>query len=341
MAAAPAPFDQPDPQLIWETINAYQKTAALRAAVELDVFTAIGAGAATPETIAVRCGASIRGVRILCDYLTVAGLLSKRSGGYSLSPTAAAFLDRRSPACMASIVTFLNSPKLMAGFTNLTETVRRGTTVLPQGGVNEAELQEWVLFAKSMTPLMQPAAQFIGDAATAGNASPKRVLDIAAGHGLFGIAVATRAPKAEVVAQDWPNVLQVAEENARAAGIGARYRLLPGDAFQVDFGEGYDVVLVTNLLHHFDKRACVALLEKVHRCLNPGGRLLTLEFVPNEDGVSPPIAASFSLMMLGVTPAGDAYTMSRHDKMLRAAGFTRNELRQVPQSPQQLIVSIK
>jgi ubiquinone/menaquinone biosynthesis C-methylase UbiE len=167
------------------------------------------------------------------------------------------------------------------------------------------------------------------------------VLDIAAGHGLFGIAVAARAPEVEVVAQDWPNVLQVAEENARSAGISQRYRLLPGDAFQVDFGDGHDVVLLTNLLHHFEPPTCVTLLKKVHRCLNPGGRLLTLEFIPNEDGVTPPIAASFSLMMLGLTPAGDAYTMSQHDAMLRAAGFTRNELRQVPQSPQQLILSVK
>jgi ubiquinone/menaquinone biosynthesis C-methylase UbiE len=341
MAALAVRSDQPDPQLIWDTINAYQRTAALRAAVELDVFSALGEGALGAETIAGRCHASPRGVRILCDYLTVAGLLFKQSGQYSLTPTSATFLDRGSPACLASTIHFLNSPKLMAGFSNLTETVRRGGTLLPREGVNEAEIEEWVLFAKSMTPLLRASAKFMGELAGAQDPRPRRVLDIAAGHGLFGIAIATTVREAEVIAQDWPNVLEVAKQNAAAAGVSDRYGLLPGDAFELDLGSGYDVVLLTNLLHHFDGESCLALLRKAHASLNSAGRLFTLEFVPNEDRVSPPIAASFSLMMLGLTPAGDAYTMSQLNEMLQMAGFRHNELFQVPDSPQQLVVSGK
>jgi ubiquinone/menaquinone biosynthesis C-methylase UbiE len=219
--------------------------------------------------------------------------------------------------------------------------VRRGTTQLPAGGVNESQLEEWVLFARSMMPLMAGAAEFLGEIALSSGPAPRRVLDIAAGHGLFGVAVARRAPSARIVAVDWANVLEVTRENVAAAGVQDRYHFVPGDAFTIDFGGGYDVVLLTNLLHHFREEECESLLRKIHGALDPGGRLLTLEFVPNEDRVTPPIPASFSLMMLGLTAAGDAYTMEQHKRMLGNAGFQRSELLQVPHSPQQLILSTR
>jgi ubiquinone/menaquinone biosynthesis C-methylase UbiE len=332
---------EPDPAIIWHIFNAYQRTAALRAADELDVFSAIGEGIDSVEELARRCNASVRGVRILCDYLTIIGLLFKENDRYRLTPTSAAFLDHHSNACMASMIRFINAPKLMAGFTSLTETVRSGTTQLPAGGVTESQIEEWVVFAKSMMPLMVGAAEFLGDMAVNSGPPPHRVLDIAAGHGLFGIAVARRAPHAQIVAIDWANVIEVTRENVRAAGMQDRYEFVLGDAFTVDFGRGYDVVLLTNLLHHFSENECEALLRKICAAMNAGGRLLTLEFVPNEDRVTPPIPASFSLMMLGLTRAGDAFTMEQHRRMLRAAGFQRSELLQVPHSPEQLILSSK
>ena len=333
--------EAPNPQLVWDTINAYQRTSALRAAIELDLFTAIGPEDITAEHLANKCTASPRGIRILCDYLTVLGFLRKQAGTYCLTPTSSAFLDGRSPACMASMIQFMNSSKLLSGFANMTDTVRRGGTSLSHGGVNEPELNEWVLFAQSMMPLMKPAAEFLAEEAIRENKPLQRVLDIAAGHGLFGIAVAQRASGAEIVAQDWANVLKVAEANAESAGIAHRYRLLAGDAFAIPFGSEYDLVLLTNFLHHFDEHLCVTLLKKISTCLNRGGRLLILEFIPNEDRITPPIPATFSMMMLGLTPAGDAYTMQQYERMLREAGFRQSEMKQVPQSPQQLLVSTK
>ena len=340
MSSVAAPASEPNPQLVWDTFNAYQRTATLRAAIELDLFTAVGQGATTSEDLSRRCNASPRGTRILCDYLTIIEFLSKNADTYALTPTSAAFLDRRSPACMASMVDFINTPKLTSCYADLTEAVRRGGTVRGNG-VNEAEMEAWVTFAKSMMPLMHDASEFIAEETLRAVPSIQRVLDIAAGHGLFGLAVASRAPQADIVAQDWANVLEVAQANARSAGIADRYRLLPGDAFSVEFGTGYDVVLVTNFFHHFDEKACVTLLKKISACLNPKGCVMTLEFVPNEDRITPPIPAMFSLMMLGATQAGDAYTMKQYERMLGEAGFHKNEMKQVPHSPQQLIISAK
>jgi SAM-dependent methyltransferase len=116
--------------------------------------------------------------------------------------------------------------------------------------------------------------------------------------------------------------------------------LLPGDAFTVDFGFDFDCVL-TNFLHHFNKDECERLLQRIYRLLNPGGCLYILEFVPNSDRITPPIAASFSLVMLGLTPDGDAYTMQELEAMLVNSGFTHSELLRVPRSAQQVIVSTR
>jgi SAM-dependent methyltransferase len=329
----------PSVDLIFNTFNAYQRTAALKAAVELEVFTAIGEGHDTPAALARHSHASERGLRILCDFLVVDGLLAKSEGCYALSPAAALFLDKRSPAYLGGVAGFLNSRMLMQHFDQLTEAVRKGGTVMNPGGTMAVEHPIWVEFARSMMPLLRPAAEFIAATVKAAEAGPMKVLDIAAGHGLFGITIARQNPQATIYALDWPHVLDVAREHAQAAGLDGRYHTLAGSAFELEFGNGYDLVLLTNFFHHFDPETCRGLMEKVHRCLKPGGRAATLEFVPNDDRVTPPAAAAFSLIMLATTDSGDAYTFAEYDSMFRAAGFARNELHEIPDYPSRLIVS--
>jgi 2-polyprenyl-3-methyl-5-hydroxy-6-metoxy-1,4-benzoquinol methylase len=171
-----------------------------------------------------------------------------------------------------------------------------------------------------------------------GQTGPMRVLDIAAGHGLFGIEIAKQNPEAHVTGLDWAPVLRVALDNARKAGVHERYNMLPGSAFDVDFGEPYDAVLLTNFLHHFDKPTCVSLLHKVHAALRPGGRAATLEFVPNEDRVSPPMPAAFAMTMLTSTVGGDAYTLSELTAMYNEAGFTGITAHPIPMSPHTVVM---
>jgi len=150
-----------------------------------------------------------------------------------------------------------------------------------------------------------------------------------------------RNPGVEVVALDFPSVLAVARENAEKSGISGRYSLLPGDALEVPFGTDYDVVLVSNLLHHWDRETIHVFLQKVHASLAVGGRIVIVEFVPNEDRVSPPIPAWFVMNMLANTKGGDAYTASEFDRMLKSAGFTAPEIHPLPPSAQTAILASK
>src|SRR2546426_3903444 len=126
--STPGSAQQPSPERFFEVMNAYQQTAALKAAIELDLFTAIGEGAETAPALAQRCRASERGTRILCDYLVAIGFLSKDGSRYSLTADSAMFLDRRSPACIASAAGFLGSPLLTEGFKDVAAAGREGGT---------------------------------------------------------------------------------------------------------------------------------------------------------------------------------------------------------------------
>lgn len=331
----------PTPERIFQAANAYQLTHALKAAVELDIFTAIGEGANTPAPIAARCHAAERGVRILCDFLVVHEFLSKKDNHYSLTPESAAFLDRRSPMCIGSCMQFLTSPMFMDGFRDLAAVVRKGGTVMGPEGTLAPEHPIWVEFARSMAPLQAMPAESIARLLGAGAGLKWKVLDIAAGHGLFGITLARHNSHAEIYAVDWPNVLAVARENAEKAGVSSRHHAIPGDAFAVEFGKDFDLVLVTNFLHHCDPPTIEEFMRKVHAALKPGGRAITLEFVPNDDRVSPPTPAAFSMIMLGSTPAGDAYTFAEYDRMFRNAGFASNEFQPLPPLPSSVIISSK
>ncbi len=339
--ATPIATNRPSPEHIFNTLNAFEQSAALKAAIDLDIFTAIADGANTAVLLAAKTSAAERGVRILCDYLTIHEFLTKNDGRYALTQESAIFLNRRSPAYMGTLADFLASEASKKQFSALTETVRKGGTTVAQGDNTKPNDELWVNFARTMAPLTTVSAGFIADLAGAKEGKRCKVLDIAAGHGMFGITIAKQNSNAQITAADWAPVLAVAKENAAAAGVADRVAFRPGSAFEADLGEGYDIALLTNIFHHFDVATCEKLMRRVHAALKPGGKAFTLEFVPNEDRVTPPMAAAFSLIMLAATDSGDAYTFSQYEKMFRNAGFVKTTQHTVPDSPQQLLLSEK
>jgi len=295
------PHQQPTPERFFNAINAYELTEAMKAAIEVELFTAIAEGNTAAATIAKRCDAAERGVRILCDFLTIHGFLTNEGTEYALAPDAALFLDRHSRAYLGTAMEFLLTRRVREGHARLAEAVRRGGTALGEGTL-ERENPDWVKFAEAMMPLMHGPSEIMAAELRKGGEAHK-VLDIAASH-----------------------VLEVAMKNAQAMGVVDRYPLLPGSAFETDFGGDYDLVLIPNFLHHFDPPTCTTFMRKVYAALKPGGRAAIAELVPNPDRVTPPTAAAFSMMMLATTPTGDAYTFAELEGISKNAGFVRVEL---------------
>lgn len=323
------------PDLFMDAVLAYQHTAAIKAALELDLFTQIAKGNTTAESLAQTTGAAVRGIRILCNCLVARGHLEKQDHQFRLTPSSAAFLDRGAPSWMGSVADYLAAPEMITLFlSDPAAYVRNGGSV---GMANNApDHPIWVKFARAMGPSRIPLARKV--ASELAVLSPRKVLDVAAGHGMFGIAIAQAVPHAQITAIDWQDVLSVARENAEAAGVSGRYHTRAGSAFDTDWGSGFDLVLLANFLHQIDRTACVTLLRKAHKCLVPEGRVAAIEFLLNEDRVSPNFPAMFAFQMLGSTPQGDAYTAREFEEMAREAGFAKLIAKPLPPTPQSLIL---
>ena len=326
-----------DDNPVFDIAIAYQKTAALIAAVKLDIFTHIGAAMVSLDDLSSRTGTSGRGLQILCDYLTVLGLLNKQDAHYSLTPGSRMFLDASSPFARGKIIDFVAAPEMIElFFRDPASYVRNGgstglSNVSPDHPV-------WVRFAEAMVPYAAPNAKRVAAHVATFTRPPYTVVDIAAGHGLYGIEVAKMVPQALVTAVDWAPVLAVAASNARAAGVADRYRTVAGSAMELDWGSDLDLVLVPNFLHHFYFDTCVSFLRKVKLSLATDGHALGVEFVPNEDRVSPAVPAMFAFWMLATTPGGDAYTQSALDEMARRAGFRGATIHPLASASESLII---
>src|SRR5438874_1551075 len=208
---------QPDAAAIFRAMTAYQVSMALKGAIELELFTHIADGAVTVPGLASRAKANEKGIRIVCDFLTLSGFLTKQDGTYGLTPNTAFFLSKRSPAYMGSAVSFLTNDFQLTTFSDIASVVRKGGTLKGQGSM-EPENPMWVEFARGMAPISAIAARGVA-ALTAEPGRPMKVLDIAAGPGMYGIEVAKRNPQAQVYAQDWKIVLELSTEHARQASV--------------------------------------------------------------------------------------------------------------------------
>src|SRR5215207_2694147 len=168
----------PSPQLFFETINAFHRTAALKAAVDLGMFTAIGNTPASPQEVAARCQSPVRGIRILCDFLVILGFLTKEGSTYALTPDTALFLNQGSPAYMGGAVKFLLAPQLTEAFTDLASTVRSGRIHTSEQGTTAPDHPVWLDFARGMGPMMMPCAQGAAELAPLDSTRDTKVLDI-------------------------------------------------------------------------------------------------------------------------------------------------------------------
>lgn len=334
------PQAAPDPGRVLGMITGFEQTAAMLAALNVGLFTAVAAGAESVDALSASIGCPRRATRMLADTLCAHGLLTKSDGGYGLAPDAALYLDRGSSAYLGDAARFLASPQKLALCLEDPEGwMRRGGPAHEANTAADAEV--WVDFARGMGPMMEPAAKDLADALKARKLNPRRILDVAAGHGLFGVEAARTFPEARVVALDWAAVLEVARETAVAAEVDTRFETIVGDAFTTPLGQGYDLILIPNFLHHFERETCIGFLTRAADALAPQGAVAIVEYVVDEDRISPPAAALFTFSMLTATPAGETYTRAELTQMCAAAGLGDVAIESLPRAPQTLVMAAR
>lgn len=329
----------PDPQPILQAMTAFWVSGALRGALRLDLFTHVGQGARTVEALAEASGASVRGVRPLADAMCSLGFLAKEEGGYALTAVAETYLRSDGPTFVGDFHRFVVSEPFWNAWHRVDEAVRTGSPVVDRNGLGEQH-ELWATFAEASLPMAlgttMPAVEVLG----AGRRG-LRILDVAAGSGGYGIALALASPDSELTFLDWPNVLEVTRAHAEQMGLGDQTRLLPGNALEIEWGGPYDLVVASNFLHHFDRETCVRLAGKAHRALVPGGRFATAEFVPDDARTEPSMPLLFAVTMLLWTEGGDAYTVAELEGILSQGGFESVEHHRFGDNPSSWIVGRK
>ena len=308
------------------------------AAVRSRLFDALERGPKTAAALAAEAAISERGARAVLNALTSVELLSKDAEGrYALAPESAHFLVSTSPSYLGGIFRHA-SDQLLPRWLALNEIVRTGRPA-PYADGDAGRAAHFQEFVEDILPLSFPAARALADALVSETGdAPMRVLDVAAGSGVWGIALAQRSLNVRVTAVDWPQVLDVTLAVAARHGVGDRVEARAGDVFEIDFGGDYQAVVLGHILHSFGESRNRALLAKVHQALAPGGALAIAEFLVDEARAVQANGLIFAVNMLVNTEDGDTYSFPEIAGWLKEAGFENVRTMEAP-GPAPLILA--
>jgi SAM-dependent methyltransferase len=312
----------------------------LETAVKVGVFDVLEGGPKSLDQVAAATRASPRGLRALLNALVGLELLTKdEADRYALTPESAKYLVHSAQGYLGGFLSHA-STQFIPRWLRLTEAVRTGrpTAAVNQEGEGAAFFET---FVDDLFPLNYPVAKALGEALQVGQAQgPVQVLDLAAGSGVWSIALGRLSPHVRVTAVDWPGVLPVTKRTAERHGVADRFRFVAGDLLAADFGGGYDIATLGHILHSEGERRSRELLRKVFAAMAPGGTVAIAEWLVSADRREPVRGLIFAVNMLVNTDEGDTFSFEEMRDWLRDAGFDEARTQDVP-GPSPLVLATK
>jgi SAM-dependent methyltransferase len=327
------------PERIMQFAWSYVPPLVLEAAIRHRVFDVLDAGPKTLHETAVATGASERGLRAIMNVLVGLKFLSKNGQKYALTPESEAFLVSSKPSFQGGLLKH-TSGQLIPSWLRLNEIVRSGK---PAAAVNreDAGSDFFQKFVVDIFPLSYPAAMTLANHLALGESgTPVRVLDLAAGSGVWGIALAQSSERVVVTAVDWTDVMPATERTVAGFGLTDRYTFIAGDLLTTDFGSDYSVATLGHILHSEGEARSRILLGETFAALASGGTIAIAEFLVNEERSGPVGSLFFAANMLVNTDNGDTYSFEEIRSWLTEAGFTDARLLEAP-GPSPLILATK
>jgi ubiquinone/menaquinone biosynthesis C-methylase UbiE len=331
---------QVTPERLMELSFAYAPPLIISASVSNKVFDLLEDRAKTSEQLAAETGASARALRILMNALVGLDLLKKdRQGKYSLTAESAAFLVSSKLGTHSGFFGTI-APQIISRWLRLSDIVREGR---PAVAVNqETEGTEFFSqLVERIIPMSYPAAQKLGDHLKLPKTKNEvRVLDLAAGSGIWGIALAQKSPRVRVTAVDWAGMIPTTKRITRDFGVSDRFNYLEGDILTANFGSGYDVATLGHILHSEGEERSRELLKKSFRALKSGGTIAIAEWLVNDERTKPLPSLMFAVQMLVNTEKGDTFSFNEIKQWLEEAGFKKVRKLEGP-GPSPLILATK
>jgi (2Fe-2S) ferredoxin/predicted O-methyltransferase YrrM len=320
------------PDDLQQAVNGFRESRALLTAIELDVFSTVGAGA-DAKAVAESLGTDPRATESLLNALVALGLLSKRDGTFTNTPVSARYFV--AGAEHDSRAALMHTVHLWTRWSTLTDCVRKGTSVT--AGQQRARDDEWTTaFIAAMHKNARVRAPMVVRAV--GLDGVRRVLDLGGGSGAYSIAFAEARPDLTAEILDLASVVPIAQRHIDEAGLSTRVKTRIGDLNDDTYGTGYDLVFVSAICHMNSPDENRAMFRKALAALAPSGRLVIQDFVLNADKTGPRTGALFALNMLVGTRAGSSYSAEEYVGWLRETGF--EEPRRVPlPGPTDLVIA--
>lgn len=327
------------PERIMQAVWGFTVPLIIESGVKHRVFDLLDKGPRTLEQLTAETGASQRGLRILCNALVGIDLLRKDGDRYTLTPESQAFLVTGKPGFQGGIFKHI-SDQLVPAWLKLDEVVRTGK---PQRAVNDQTTggEFFQKFVEDIFPMSYAAATVLAEHLRLPDAKqPVRVLDIAAGSGVWGIALAESSLQVRVTAVDWPAVIPVTKRIAKRHNVADRFTYVEGDMSKVDLGAGHTIATLGHIIHSEGETSSRTLIKRVFDALAPGGTIVISEWTPNQTRTGPANALIFAVNMLVNTDEGDTYTFEEIRSWLSDVGFTAVRQLEAP-APSPLILATK
>jgi len=328
------------PERIGQMAWGYAPPLIIGTAIHYKLFDLVDAAPKTAEELAQEAKISPRGTRMICDALVGLDLLQKDAQKrYALTPESATFLVTTKPSFQGGIFRHMEH-HLIPKWLGLKEIVRTGKSAQ---AVNQQPggAEFFQAFVEDIFGMSYGAAQALAKELKLENATkPVKVLDLAAGSGVWGIALAEKSPQVRVTAVDWSGVIPVTKRVAARHNVVDRFTFVEGDLHDASFGDGFDVATLGHILHSEGEARSRELLAKTAKALRPGGTIAIAEFLTNNERTAPPNALLFAVNMLVNTEHGDTFSFEEISGWLREAGFTNARTLASP-GPSPLILATK
>jgi SAM-dependent methyltransferase len=338
---ATASATQITPERIMQFTFGFAPPLIIEAAIRHRVFDVLDRGANTIEELCAETQTSLRGLRALLNALVGLKLLAKDDEGrYALTPESAAFLVRGKPAFHGAFF-LLTSERMLSEWAKLNDIVRSGR---PEKRINREQdgVPFFRQFVEDIFPIHYAAAQRLSEALDVSKAAaPLSVLDLAAGSGVWSIALALRSPHVRVTAVDWPGVIPITQKVAARFGVADRFRFVAGDLLEANFGSGHAIATAGHILHSEGEARSRLLLEKTFDALAPGGTLAIAEILVDANRTAPLPALIFAVNMLVNSDQGDTFSLEEIGGWLRDAGFVHVRTVDAPGLAPLLILATK
>lgn len=310
----------PSPERLLQFTWGYAPLLIIEAAISHGLFHALKDSALTLEELAARTGASQRGLRAILNALVGLELLTKEGARYALTQESAAFLIPGTSEYYGGLFHH-HVRQVLPAWMQLREVVQSGHPAFKPAG-QAGDQEHFARFVEALFVTSYQPAQNLGrHLGIPGLQSPTTVLDLGAGSGVWGIALAEQSPHVRVRAVDFPMVLEVTKRVAARHGVADRLDTVAGDLLEADFGSGHRVATIGQVLHSEGAERSRRLLAKTCQVLAPGGTVVISEFIPNDDRTGPRQPLIFAVNMLVHNEEGDTFTAPEITEWLREAGF--------------------